>query len=51
MGCLFLFLLWVRLSMLKDFFVWGQLFLLDEAAGFGLLIRITLSLALRLWPS
>ena len=24
MGCLFLFLLWVRLSMLKDFFVWAN---------------------------
>ena len=25
MGCFFLFLLWVRLSVLKVFFVWGQL--------------------------
>lgn len=50
MGCFFLFLVWVRLSVLKDFFVWDQLSLLDEAAGFGLLITIPLSLALRLWP-
>lgn len=51
MGCFFLFLLRVRLSVLKNFFVWGQLSPLDEVAGFGLLITSPLSLALRLWPS